>query len=88
MDDYSLFLRPSVEKDLKPLPKDVTVRVWARIEALKFQPFPPNVVKLEGAQRLFRIRVGDYRIVYEVNTAEKQITIQHVRHRREVYRGL
>jgi mRNA interferase RelE/StbE len=85
---YSLWLKPSVEKDVKSLPKDVIARVWSRIEALKSDPYPPKVVKLEGAERLYRIRQGDYRIVYDVNSVEKQITIHYVRHRREVYRDL
>src|SRR5437870_8906715 len=44
--------------------------------------------KLSGAERLYKIRVGDYRIVYEVDTAALQVTIHYVRHRREAYRKL
>jgi mRNA interferase RelE/StbE len=62
--------------------------VLKRIESLQSDPFPHGASKLSGAERLYRIRVGDYRIVYEVDTEAKQITIHHVRHRREVYRKL
>ena len=59
-----------------------------RIEGLRTDPFPRQAVKLSGTERLYRIRVGDYRIVYEVDTQAKQIVIHYVRHRREVYRTL
>ena len=88
MASYNITFKPSVEKDLRPLPKSVVARVMERIEKLKDEPFPQQVVKLSGTERLYRIRVGDYRIVYEVDTEAKQITIHYVRHRREVYRAL
>ena len=59
-----------------------------RIEGLRTDPFPRQAVKLSDTERLYRIRVGDYRIVYEVDTQAKQIVIHYVRHRREVYRTL
>ena len=58
------------------------------VERLETNPFPRQAIKLSNAERLYRIRVGDYRIVYEVNTQAKQITIHYVRHRRKVYRVL
>jgi len=58
------------------------------IEKLEAGPFPRQAIKLSGAERLYRIRVGDYRMVYEVNTQAKQIMIHYVRHRREAYRVL
>lgn len=60
----------------------------ARIESLAANPFPPKSLKLAGAERLYRIRVGDYRVVYEVVAEAKQVLVHHVRHRREVYRRL
>ncbi|MCD6335971.1 MAG: type II toxin-antitoxin system RelE/ParE family toxin [Candidatus Latescibacteria bacterium] len=59
-----------------------------RIKRLKTDPFPRGVTKLSGTERLYRIRMGDYRIVYEVDTQAKQVIIHYVRHRREVYRAL
>ena len=55
---------------------------------MRYDPLPRQSSKLQGAERLYRLRVGDYRIVYEVDTAALQITIHYVRHRREVYRRL
>ncbi|TAJ24801.1 MAG: type II toxin-antitoxin system RelE/ParE family toxin [Nitrospirae bacterium] len=88
MASYSLSFKPSVEKDLASLPKDLLARILTRIEQLKTNPFPPQSIKLQSAERLHRTRVGDYRIVYEVDPEILQVTIHHVRHRRDVYRRL
>jgi mRNA interferase RelE/StbE len=88
MPSYSISLKPSVEKDLRPLPKSVVARVIEQIEHLKTEPLPRQAIKLSGAERLYRLRVGDYRIVYEVDISAKQVMIHYVRHRREVYRSL
>lgn len=73
---------------MRRLPKKIVSNVWAHIEALQQEPFPHGATTLEGAERLYRVRVGDYRIVYEVDMDAKQITIHYVRHRSEVYRNL
>lgn len=88
MASYSLLFRPSVEKDLLHLPKSIVSRALDRIEELKTNPFPPQSLKLSGAENLYRLRVGEYRVIYEVNTEAKAVTIHYVRHRREVYRKL
>ena len=75
MDSYNINFKPSVEKDLRPLSKTLLARVMERIERLKTDPFPRQAIKLSGTERLYRIRVGDYRIVYEVDTQAKQIMI-------------
>jgi mRNA interferase RelE/StbE len=59
-----------------------------RSESLKDEPFPRQAIKLSGAERLYRLRVGEYRILYEVEVQVEQVTIHYVRHRREVYRRL
>lgn len=88
MASYSITFKPSVEKDLRRLPEAAVARVMARIERLKSEPFPRQAIKLSGAERLYRFRVGVYRIVYEVDTQAQQITVHYIRHRREVYRVL
>ena len=88
MASFEVSFKPSVEKDFLSLPKSVIERVLRRIGQLKDNPFPRQASKLQGAEQLYRIRVGDYRVVYKADTAAKRIVIQHVRHRREVYRGL
>ncbi len=88
MASYSIVLKPSVEKDLRVLPKQVVARVLQRIESLKATPLSRQSVKLEGAEHLYRIRVGDYRIIYTVDSELLQVTVHYVRHRREAYRRL
>ncbi len=82
---YNISFKPSVEKDLRPLPKQIVERVWKQIERLKNNPYPDQAVKLSNSERLYRIRVGDYRIVYEVDTKTLQVMIHYIRHRRDVY---
>ena len=88
MASYSLTYRPSVEKDLQSIPRSIVARIIARMERLPSDPFPPQSAKLQGAERLYRLRVGDYRIVYEVDTDALHIIVRYVRHRRDVYRRL
>ena len=88
MTSYNVSFKPSVEKDLRPLPKSVVTRVIELIENLETEPFPRKAIKLSGAERLYRIRVGDYRIVYEVDVRARQVIVHYVRHRREAYRSL
>ena len=85
---YSIDFKPSVEKDLRVLPKAIAARILERIETLRDIPLPRQTIKLSGAERLYRIRIGQYRIVYEVDMQSEQVTIYYVRHRKDVYRDL
>lgn len=88
MASYKVRLKPTAEKDLRKLPKPLIPRILHKIEALAFDPFPAQVTKLANAERLYRVRVGDYRIIYEVDTRDTLVTIFYIRHRREAYRSL
>ena len=88
MVSYSLSYRPSVEKDLQSIPHALVARIIARMDRLPSDPFPVQSTKLQGAERLYRLRVGDYRIVYEVDPEARHILVQYVRHRRDVYRRI
>ena len=88
MADYKVTFKASVDKDLADLPKNLVARVWQGFELLKQQPFPRQALKLEGSEGLYRLRVGDYRIIYGVIVQAREVVIHHVRHRREVYRSL
>lgn len=83
---YKIILKPLVEKDLRSLPKSAIGRVVKSLEKLADNPFPRQSLKLEEGEQLYRLRVGDYRIVYGVNKTAKQLVVQYVRHRREAYR--
>ena len=86
MPSYSIVYKPSVEKDLRSLPRSSVARVIKQIDTLRDNPISRNTVKLTGSKGLYRIRVGDYRVVYGVDQDAKQVTIHYVRHRRDVYR--
>jgi mRNA interferase RelE/StbE len=62
------------------------VRVVAALKGLADNPFPPGCRKLYGAKNDWRIRIGDYRIVYEVDPKRRIVRVMRIRHRREVYR--
>ena len=85
---FKVVFKSSVEKDLKPLSKQQISSIFTKIENLSKEPFPYNSVKLTGADNLYRIRVGDYRVIYSVDRASSHVLIHYIRHRREVYRGL
>jgi mRNA interferase RelE/StbE len=86
MASYKIVFKPSVEKDLRALPQSMSARVFKYIEALQDEPLPRQSIKLAGAEQLYRIRVGDYRVVYSFDRVTKQIIIHYLRHRRDVYR--
>lgn len=88
MGSYSLIIKPSVQKDLKGLSRETVSRVMKRIETLKHEQFPRLATKLAGGEKLHRIRIGDYRVVYAVDSDAQEVTIHYIRHRREVYRLL
>jgi mRNA interferase RelE/StbE len=79
--------KKSTRKDLRKLPPGAVGRVLDAVEALAQNPFPHGVEKLSGSEHAYRIRLGDYRVVYEVVTEAKLVEIQRVRHRKDVYRS-
>jgi mRNA interferase RelE/StbE len=88
MASYNVIFKPSVEKDLRSLPRPMVARVFERIEALRDDPSPRRSLKLAGAEELYRIRVGDYRMIYAIDKDNQQVVIHYVRHRRDAYRQL
>jgi len=86
MASYRLVIRPSVLKDVRDIPKAVLQRIKTAMQSLADEPFARGTSKLQGSEDTFRIRVGDYRIVFEVDSGEKIVKIIHVAHRRDVYR--
>jgi mRNA interferase RelE/StbE len=83
---YEVLIERAAERDLKSLPVTILNRIVPRIRALADDPRPSGCHKLAGAKNDWRIRIGDYRVVYDVNDARKLVRIFQVRHRREVYR--
>ncbi|MFZ0827199.1 MAG: type II toxin-antitoxin system RelE/ParE family toxin [Verrucomicrobiia bacterium] len=82
---YQVILTKSVRKELDRLPDDVASRILARLAGLETNPRPADVKKLKGRDA-WRIRVGDYRVIYEIHDRILQVIVITVGHRREVYR--
>jgi mRNA interferase RelE/StbE len=83
---FSLQWRKSTRKDLRRIPREAVSRVIAEVEKLADKPLPHGSEKLTGSERTYRLRVGDYRVVYELLRDAKIVEIQRVRHRKDVYR--
>ena len=85
MGSYSVVYRQSAERELRRIPREDILRIARRIEALGENPRPPGVMRLSGADG-YRIRQGDWRVVYLVDDDAKRVDIVKIGHRREVYR--
>jgi mRNA interferase RelE/StbE len=85
---YRLELTEVAEQDLSALPRNILSRVNTRILTLAEHPRPRGSILLQGSRSLRRLRVGAYRVIYQVDDANQVVTIARVRHRRDVYRGL
>jgi mRNA interferase RelE/StbE len=87
MPAYRVDVQRSAERDLERLSTVVFDRISDRLAALAQDPRPPGLEKLVGLDA-YRVRVGDYRIVYEVDDRSRIVLVTRVRHRREAYRRL
>lgn len=85
MANYSVCFQPSVRKDFKRIPTADAARIMERIQALRDEPRPAGAEKLSTRER-WRVRQGDYRIVYEIQDRVLTIWVVKVGHRRDVYR--
>jgi mRNA interferase RelE/StbE len=84
--EYAITFARSARKELEKLPAAIAERIFNRIEALALEPRPTGCMKLRGQKDIWRIRVGDYRVVYVINDAKHTIDISVIRHRKDVYR--
>jgi mRNA interferase RelE/StbE len=82
---YQVILPKSVQKELDRLPDVIAKRILDAMAILKTQPRPPGCKKLRG-EKAWRIRVGDYRVIYEIHDKLLLVTVVTVGHRRDVYR--
>ena len=85
MANYKLVIKPSAVKELEQLPKKDRGRIVKKILALAEEPRPVGCQKLSGQER-YRIRQGNYRIVYGIEDVIKIVRIVKIAHRQEVYR--
>ena len=83
---YTVKIKPSALEELKRVPGRVRDRIKTAVESLKITPRPPGVRKIAGRENLYRFRVGDYRVIYEIDDEVKTVRIYGVRKRDEAYR--
>jgi len=83
--NYKLLIKPSAGKEIEALPKQDRRRIVAKITALSQDPRPPGCEKLSGHDR-YRLRQGNYRILYEIQDSDLVVVVVKVGHRRDVYR--
>ncbi len=82
---YKLCWKESVRKDFRRLPPALVSKIIKKVESLPANPLPSDSKKLRDTEHTYRVRVGDYRIVYQVNPSDKEILVCRVRHRKDAY---
>ena len=83
---YTVIISKSVQKQILQLTTPIRFKIQEKILALKSEPRPSGVLKLKGYDHQYRLRVGDYRIRYEIFDEELTIQILQCKHRRDIYR--
>ena len=86
MAEHTVVFARSARRELEGLEATVARRIISRVEALASEPRPHGCVKLQGAADLWRIRIGDYRVVYAIDDDARVVDIRIVRHRSDAYR--
>lgn len=86
MDAYAIHFKPRARRELAKLPKPVGERIARAIDELAHEPRPPGCKKLAGEDDLWRVRVGDYRIVYQVHDDRLIVLVVRIGDRKDVYR--
>jgi mRNA interferase RelE/StbE len=85
VNSYTVEVKPPARKELEVLPDNVLARVVRKLEALGDTPRPAGCKKLKGYKDQWRVRVGDWRVVYIIDDAAKLVSVTRIAHRREVY---
>jgi len=86
LSSYSVSLLPAARRDLRRLPAEVHDRIKAAITQLESNPRPFGCRKLVGFQNEWRLRVGDYRVLYVIDAEQRLVVVARIPHRREAYR--
>jgi len=85
MGSYKLSFKKSVEKDLRRIDRKEIPKILSAVEMLQEDPFPHGSRKLVGSDNTYRIRIGDYRAIYFVAQDIREVVVQRIAHRKDVY---
>jgi mRNA interferase RelE/StbE len=85
-DSYRIEISKSADRDIRKIEVKFITPIFEAIKNLSDNPYPPQSGKLKGSENSYRLRVGNYRILYEINHKEKSVIVFHIRHRSEAYR--
>jgi len=85
VDRYTVEVKPSALKELEALPDRLLARVLQKLEGLADVPRPAGCKKLKGYEDKWRVRVGDWRVIYLINDGSRLVSVTRIAHRREVY---
>jgi mRNA interferase RelE/StbE len=83
---YTVELSNRAKRDLAALSADLQTRIVTALRKLEGNPRPSGIEKMKGEENAYRLRVGDYRVLYEVHDKRLLVLVVKIRHRREVYR--
>jgi len=86
MDSYEIEWKTSADRELRGIDRKYIPRIIKAVESLACNPFPLRKRKLYDVEASYRIRVGDYRIIYHVDPEGKKVVIYHIRHRKDAYK--
>ena len=86
MANYKIEITASAEKSLKKIPKKDLEKVVEAIEVLAISPFPSGCRKLKGEEDVYRVRQGNYRIIYEVIDSKLIVLVLKIGHRKDIYK--
>lgn len=84
--NYSIRVNKSVEKVLSKIDSLTAVKIRDNIRRLAIEPRPKNSIKMKGEEKTYRLRVGDYRVIYEIHDEQILVIVVNVGHRRDVYK--
>jgi mRNA interferase RelE/StbE len=83
---YQVLFAPAADRQLRKLPQSVQKRIVRSVEGLQTNPRPPGAIKLQGEHDLYRLRAGDWRVVYQVADDRLVVLVVRIGHRGDVYR--
>jgi mRNA interferase RelE/StbE len=85
---YRIEFSPAADRQFRKLPQEIQLRLKPRLDGLMNNPFPRGIKKLSGEENLYRLQMGDYRIIYQVQQKVLLVLVVKFGHRKEVYRRI